>query len=146
MEVTAGAERGELLWTPSAESVERSNMTRYMRWLEAERGLRFDGDYGALWRWSVEEIEDFWASIWDFFEVRASTPYTEVLATREMPGANWFAGASLNYAEHLLRNKPGQRVAVLHASERRELEELTWGELRETVSRVAAGMRELGVG
>jgi acetoacetyl-CoA synthetase len=146
VEVTAGAERGELLWTPSAESVERSNLTRYMRWLEAERGLRFDGDYGALWRWSVEEIEDFWASIWDFFEVRASTPYTEVLATREMPGANWFAGASLNYAEHLLRNKPGQRVAVLHASERRELEELTWGELRETVSRVAAGMRELGVG
>ena len=146
MEVTAGAERGELLWTPSAESVERSNLTRYMRWLEAERGLRFDGDYGALWRWSVEEIEDFWASIWDFFEVRASTPYTEVLATREMPGAKWFAGASLNYAEHLLRNKPGQRVAVLHASERRELEELTWGELRETVSRVAAGMRELGVG
>jgi acetoacetyl-CoA synthetase len=146
VEVTAGAERGELLWTPSAESVERSNMTRYMRWLEAERGLSFDGDYHALWRWSVEEIEDFWASIWDFFEVRASSPYTDVLASRKMPGASWFAGASLNYAEHLLRNKPGQRVAVLHASERRELEALTWGELREQVSRVAAGMRELGVG
>jgi acetoacetyl-CoA synthetase len=146
VEVTAGAERGELLWTPSAQSVERSNMTRYMRWLSAERGLDFAGDYHALWRWSVEEVEDFWASIWEFFEVQSSTPYTEVLSERTMPGARWFAGANLNYAEHLLRNKPGQRVAVLHASERRALDTLTWGELREQVSRVAAGMRELGVG
>jgi acetoacetyl-CoA synthetase len=120
-------------------------MTRYTRWLESERGLRFGDDYAELWRWSVEEIEDFWASIWDFFEVRASAPYTEVLAERTMPGARWFEGASLNYAEHLLRGKPGERLAVLHASERRELDDLTWGELREQVSRVAAALRELGV-
>jgi acetoacetyl-CoA synthetase len=146
VEVTAGAERGELLWTPSAASVERSTMTRYMRWLESERGLAFDGDYQTLWRWSVDEVEDFWASIWDFFEVRSDTPYSQVLAERKMPGAQWFAGATLNYAEHLLRGKPGERVAVLHASERRDLDALTWGELREQVARAAAGLRELGVG
>jgi acetoacetyl-CoA synthetase len=146
VEVTAGAERGELLWTPSAESVERSTMTRYMRWLESDRDLAFDGDYHALWRWSVDEIEDFWASIWDFFGVRSQTPYAAVLAERKMPGAAWFTGATLNYAEHLLRGKPGERVAVLHASERRDLDALTWGELREQVARAAAGLRELGVG
>jgi acetoacetyl-CoA synthetase len=145
VEPTAERRRGELLWTPSAEVVERSNMTRYMRWLEAERGHGFDGDYGELWSWSVEELEDFWASIWDFFEVRSSTPFNQVLAERTMPGARWFEGAHLNYAEHLLRGKPGQRHAILHASERRGLDSLTWGELREQVSRVAAALRELGV-
>jgi acetoacetyl-CoA synthetase len=145
VESTAETRRGELLWTPSNESVERSNMTRYMRWLEAERGHGFNGDYGELWRWSVSELEDFWASIWDFFEVSASTPHSRVLAERTMPGARWFEGAQLNYAEHLLRGKPGQQLAILHGSERRELDSLTWGELREQVSRVAAALRELGV-
>jgi acetoacetyl-CoA synthetase len=146
VEPIAEAKRGELLWTPSPESVERSNMTRYARWLAAERGLDFKGDYDRLWRWSVEELEELWGSIWDFFEVNASTPYTEVLAERKMPGARWFDGAHLNYAEHLLRGKPRERPAILHASERRELDSLSWGELREQVSRVAAALRELGVG
>jgi acetoacetyl-CoA synthetase len=145
VEPTAEAKRGELLWTPSPESVERSNMTRYARWLSSERGFDFGGDYGQLRRWSVEELEEFWASIWDFFEVNPSTPYTEVLAERKMPGARWFDGAHLNYAEHLLRGKPRERPAILHASERRELDSLSWGELREQVSRVAAALRELGV-
>jgi acetoacetyl-CoA synthetase len=146
VEPTAEAKRGELLWTPSPESVERSNMTRYLRWLESKRGVHSNGDYGPLWRWSVEELEDFWASIWDFFEVNASTPYNVVLDERRMPGAHWFAGARLNYAEHLLRGKPRERPAILHASERRDLDSLSWGELREQVSRVAAALRELGVG
>jgi acetoacetyl-CoA synthetase len=146
VEPTAEAKRGELLWTPSPESVERSNMTRYARWLSSERGLDLNGDYRQLWRWSVEELEQFWASIWDFFEVNASKPYNEVLAERKMPGARWFDGAHLNYAEHLLRGKPRERPAILHASERRELDSLTWGELREQVSRVAAALREHGVG
>jgi acetoacetyl-CoA synthetase len=146
VEPTAAAKRGELLWTPSPESVERSNMSRYLRWLESERGVTSNGDYGRLWRWSVEDLEDFWASIWDFFEVNASTPYNEVLDERRMPGARWFDGARLNYAEHLLRGKPRERPAILHASERRDLDSLSWGELREQVSRVAAALRELGVG
>jgi acetoacetyl-CoA synthetase len=142
---TAEAKRGELLWTPSTQSVERSNLTRYMRWLEAERGLDFGGDYHALWRWSVDEVEDFWASIWDFFEVRASVGYQRVLSGHEMPGAKWFTGAELNYAENLLTRKPGGRTAILYASEQRTLDSLTWGELREQVARAAAGLRALGV-
>ncbi len=144
-ETEATAKRGELLWEPSAESVERSTMTRYMRWLADERGLEF-GDYESLWRWSASEIEDFWASIWEFFEVGASAPYSEVLRDHAMPGANWFPGALLSYPQHIFRNRNDADVAVRHASELRDLGELTWGELRDQVARAAAGLRELGVG
>ncbi|MGH2990562.1 MAG: AMP-binding protein, partial [Solirubrobacterales bacterium] len=142
---TAGsAERGELLWTPSGESVERATMTRYMRWLEAERGLSFDG-YPALWEWSVTELERFWASIWEFFDVGPPASDAEVLAERTMPGARWFGGAELNYAEHVFRGKRDDGVAVLGASELRELEELSWGDLRRQVAQLAAALRGLGV-
>jgi acetoacetyl-CoA synthetase len=144
-ETEATAKRGELLWEPSAESVERSTMTRYMRWLADERGLEF-GDYESLWRWSASEIEDFWASIWDFFEVEASAPYSEVLRDHAMPGADWFPGARLSYPQHIFRSRDDADVAVRHASELRELGELTWGELGDQVARVAAGLRELGIG
>ncbi|MGH2924951.1 MAG: AMP-binding protein, partial [Solirubrobacterales bacterium] len=140
----AGAGQGELLWEPSAESIERSTMTRYMRWLGAERGRSFD-DYASLWAWSVGELEEFWASIWDFFEVEASAPYSTVLAERTMPGARWFEGAELNFAEHVFRGKPDDEVAVLHASELRELGELRWGELRRQVAEVAAALHALDV-
>src|SRR6476620_5744969 len=119
-------------------------MTLYMRWLEAERG-RSVGDYQALWEWSVSELEEFWASIWDFFEVDASAPYSEVLSDRVMPGARWFGGAELSYAQHLFRGKRDADVALLDASELRPLGELRWGELRDQVARVAAGLRGLGV-
>jgi acetoacetyl-CoA synthetase len=119
-------------------------MTRYMRWLEAERGFAAE-DYGSLWQWSVTELDAFWASIWDFFEVSASGPYADVLPERTMPGARWFTGAKLNYAEHPFRGKRDDDVAVLHASELRDLDRLTWGELRDQVARTAAGLRELGV-
>jgi acetoacetyl-CoA synthetase len=138
------APRGELLWKPSPELVERSQMSAYSRWLEAERGLSLP-DYEALWRWSVTELEQFWGSIWDYFEVRSSAPYSDVLPERVMPGATWFPGTELNYAEHIFRDRTDSDVAVLHASELRELDELTWGELREQVAAVAAGLRALGV-
>ena len=144
-ETEATAKRGELLWEPSAESVERSTMTRYMRWLADERGLEF-GDYESLWRWSASEIEDFWGSIWDFFEVGASAPYSEVLRDHAMPGADWFPGTLLSYPQHIFRNRDDADVAVRHASELRELGEVTWGELGDQVARAAAGLRELGIG
>jgi len=137
--------RGELLWEPSAETIEGATITRYMRWLEAERGLRFDGEYAALWRWSVDELEDFWASIWDFFGVAASTKHERVLGSHEMPGAQWFGGARLNYTENLLGGHADDRVAIQSASELRPLASLTWGELRDQVARAAAGLRALGV-
>jgi acetoacetyl-CoA synthetase len=138
------ARPAEKLWEPSAELVERSRMTEYMRWLESERGLRFDG-YDELWRWSVEDLEGFWDSIWDFFGVRADGERGAVLSGREMPGAHWFPGTRLNYAEHVFAGKEGTETAILHASELRDLDELSWGELRAQVAAVAAGLRRLGV-
>ncbi len=134
----------EKLWEPSANLVERARMTEYMRWLATERGLELDG-YDDLWRWSVEDLEGFWSSIWDFFEVQADGGYDRVLSSREMPGAEWFAGARLNYAEHVFASKDDTEPAILHASELRELDQLSWGELRAQVAAVAAGLRGLGV-
>jgi acetoacetyl-CoA synthetase len=138
------------VWQPYAEDLERVDMTRFMRWAGERRGRPFSG-YDELWRWSVDEVEDFWASIWEFFKVRASQPYERVLDARRMPGAKWFEGAELNYAENMLTGlEPGGRdpaaVAVLHASELRPLQELTWGELSEQVASAAGGLRALGVG
>ncbi|HEX6781690.1 MAG TPA: acetoacetate--CoA ligase [Solirubrobacterales bacterium] len=135
---------GELLWEPSAELVERSRLTEFTRWLERERGLAFDG-YGELWQWSVDDLDAFWSAIWEFFEVRADGDPSPVLASREMPGASWFPDTRLNYAEHVFAGKDDGEAAILHASELRELGELTWGELRRQVAAVAAGLRCLGV-
>jgi acetoacetyl-CoA synthetase len=122
-------------------------MTRYLRWLETERGLSFGEDYHALWRWSTDDLEAFWASIWDFFEVRsdAEPAYERVLGDRSMPGARWFPGARVNYAEHAFRGKADDAPAIIAASERGENREIAWGELREEVGRIAAGLRGLGV-
>jgi len=134
----------EKLWEPPAELVERARMTEYMRWLAAERGLEFDG-YDDLWRWSVTDLDGFWSSIWDFFEVQADGGYDRVLSSHEMPGAEWFAGTRLNYAEHAFAGKDDAEPAILHASELRDLDELSWGELRAQVAALAAGLRELGI-
>ncbi len=138
------AHPAEKLWDPPAELVERARMTEFMRWLERERDLSFDG-YHALWRWSVDDLEAFWAAIWDFFDVQADGARDRALASREMPGAEWFPGASLNYAEHVFAGKDDAEPAILHASELRELDELSWGDLRAQVAAVAAGLRGLGV-
>ena len=132
------------LWQPTPEMVEASRLTEYMRWLEAERRLAF-GDYEELWAWSTEEPDAFWASLWDFFEIQADGDPTSVFASREMPGAEWFPNTTLNYAEHIFRGKDDAEPAIFHASELRDLGELTWGELRRQVAAVAAGLRGLGV-
>ena len=143
------ATEGTLLWEPSEEFKENTNIARYMRWLEEEKGLSFD-DYGELWEWSVTELEEFWASMWEYFDVKASKPYEKVLASRQMPGAEtqWFVGAELNYAEHVFRNAADRpdEPAVLYRSELRSLGEVTWRELEEKVGALAAGLKELGVG
>lgn len=136
----------EILWRPAAGAVGRSALGRYIRWLREERGLQFT-DYQTLWAWSVEHLSDFWASIWEFFDLRAHTPYRNVLESSEMPGAEWFPSATLNWAEHALRRGNGEDAAILYASEQgTHVQEMTWGELRELTGRVAAGLRRLGVG
>jgi acetoacetyl-CoA synthetase len=131
-------------------------MTRFMRWVAEREGRKLE-EYEQLRQWSVQELERFWAAIWEFCGVRASRPYERVLSSRQMPGARWFEGAELNYAQNMLARGreggpggPGGRdpnqVAVLHASELRPLRELTWGELSAQVAAVAGGLRALGVG
>jgi len=137
--------QGELLWRPSPEWTDRTTITRYQRWLAERRGLEFDG-YDQLWRWSVGNLEAFWSSIVDFCEVRFSTPPSAVLGKRSMPGAEWFPGARLSYAEHIFRGKQPDAAALHHASEIRELGEWSWAQLRSQVAGIAAGLRELGVG
>ena len=134
-----------VLWTPTPEQVEQATLTRYTRWLEAREGRTFE-TYADLWRWSIDDVEAFWASIWEFFDVRASQPYERVLGRREMPGAEWFPGATLNYAEHVFRGKDDAAVALRHAAEERPLQAMTWGELRALTARIAAGLRAQGVG
>jgi acetoacetyl-CoA synthetase len=134
----------EKLWEPPTELVERSRLREFMRWLEAERGLGF-ATYDELWRWSTSDLEAFWTAIWDFFGVEADGELERALSSREMPGAKWFTGARLNYAEHVFAGKDEGETAILHASELRELSELTWGSLRVQVAAAAAGLRALGV-
>jgi acetoacetyl-CoA synthetase len=121
-------------------------MKRFMDWAGARRGRPFAG-YDELWRWSVDDLEGFWAGIWEFCGVRASKPYERVLGSHEMPGTRWFEGSELNYAENLLAHGEGREdeVAVLHCSELRELAQITRGEMAAQVAAVAGGLRALGV-
>jgi acetoacetyl-CoA synthetase len=138
---------GELLWTPPADALATSRVGDFMRYLERTRGLVF-ADYARLWQWSVDDLPGFWSAVWDYFEVVAHTPPAGVLADAGMPGARWFEGATLNYAEHVLRmpGLAGDDPVVLAYSQSRPPVTLTADELREQVRRVRAGLRRLGIG
>jgi acetoacetyl-CoA synthetase len=140
------SEYGEILWSPPSPRDESTQIARYLRWLARERDLDF-ADYWELHSWSVGDLEGFWGSLWDFFEVRASVPYERVLRSRVMPGAQWFEGARLNYAEHMLGGPDDTgTVAVLARSQTRGPFELTFGDLREQVAAARTGLQRLGVG
>jgi acetoacetyl-CoA synthetase len=131
------AGEGRVLWEPSEELLAGSKLALYMR----ERGV---SEYEDLWRWSVDDLDGFWGSIWERYEVGPAPE--RALAAAEMPGARWFPGTQLNYAEHLFRGTGGAAPALVHASESRELAEVSWGSLADQVARCAAGLRRLGVG
>jgi len=136
---------GDVLWSPPADALERTRMGRFLTRVNAERGLDLK-DYDDLHRWSVTDLEGFWESIAQFFDVRFHAPYERVLAERKMPGAVWFPGARLNYVEHLLgTDEDTDTVAIVARSQTRDDIELTFGELRERVARCRAGLQRLGV-
>ncbi|MFJ3779998.1 acetoacetate--CoA ligase [Streptomyces sp. NPDC090075] len=124
-----------------------SRIEQYTTWLRDRRGLHF-GDYDSLHRWSVEDLAGFWSSIWEFADVRAARPYDAVLTGEEMPGAAWFAGAELNYAEHAVRYAATEphAPAVIGFSQTREQIQLSWADLADQVARARAALRRLGVG
>lgn len=139
-EITEGA----ILWEPSESDKKDANLTHYKQWLEMERGLTF-GSFYELWSWSVDELESFWGSIWNYFDIRASREYSSILEARKMPGARWFPGAELNYAEHIFRNMNEKRPAIIYKSESGLLQELSWSDLYNQTIAVARVLRELGV-
>ena len=140
----------ELLRTPADDVLTSSEIGRFLGWL-GNHGHPGFADYEQLHDWSVTDLAGFWAAIWEFFQVRSHTPYEAVLGSREMPGAQWFPGATLNYAEHAVGlledvDADGETVAVLAYSQTRGPVQLTWGQLRNQVARARTGLQRLGVG
>ena len=136
---------GEILWRPPADVLTSSAMGRYLTWLEQARGLSFGAGYDALWRWSVADLAGFWGSLADYMGVRFHDQPATVLAEARMPGAQWFPGATLNFAEHALAGPPEATVLVAR-SETRPRVELTRGGLRARVASLRAALLGLGVG
>jgi len=136
-----------VLREPAPDVRDSSRIGQYLRWLEHRRGLVFD-NYRALHRWSIDDLEGFWSSVWEFAGVRAGAPPTTVLTEITMPGAKWFPGAALNYAEHATRptGVDPAAPAIIGVSQTRDRLQLTWTELADQVSRARRGLRRLGVG
>ncbi|GAA1331113.1 acetoacetate--CoA ligase [Saccharothrix algeriensis] len=141
---TAAGE-AELLWRPDPDRVAGSRMAEFRTWLSTRKGLDF-ADYPELWEWSVTELEAFWGAVAEFFEVAFHSAPAAVLTERVMPGAEWFPGATLNYAEHALRRGGDDDPAVVFHREDGLTAELTYAELRRRVAAVRAGLESLGVG
>ena len=144
MEPQRQVREGDLLWTPGPDRVGSANVTAFIRWLARERGRGFDG-YHALWRWSVTDLDGFWQAVWDYCGIEASAPPTAVLGRRTMPGADWFPGARLNYAQHVLRRERAGQDALFYQSETTPLAALPWPDLANGVRVLATRLRAMGV-
>ncbi|HYB67445.1 MAG TPA: acetoacetate--CoA ligase [Candidatus Acidoferrales bacterium] len=135
---------GQLLWTPSRERVNRSNMLAFIKFVNERYGIRLES-YRELHKWSVQAIPDFWAAMWEYSGVISSRGYDQVVDDiTKFPGAKWFVGARLNFAENLLRHRD-ERVAFVFRGEERKTEEVTYAALYDRVARLAFSLREMGV-
>jgi acetoacetyl-CoA synthetase len=133
------------LWLPPEERKRDANITRFMQEINTRHGLNLQS-YPELYQWSIEYIPDFWAAMWDFAEIRASQPFDQVIEDlRKFPGANWFPGARLNFAENLLRYRDDQ-LAFIFQGETQISKHMTYTELYDAVARLATSLREVGVG
>ncbi|WP_230411888.1 acetoacetate--CoA ligase [Denitromonas iodatirespirans] len=137
-------QEGKLLWTPRPEQVESANITAFCRWLEHTQGQHLP-DYASLWRWSTTDVDGFWQALWDYFDIEASTPPSAVRGRRTMPGTQWFPGARLNYAQHVLRGAQRGGDALLSMSETQPLRALPWETLAQQVRGLATELRAMGV-
>lgn len=125
---------------------ETSRIGAFARMAEERSGRDLVGDYDALWRWSVEDVDAFWHAVWDFFGLPALSDDQQVLATERMPGATWFPGVRLNFAAEVLRDRDPDAEALVELAEDGSTTSITWGDLGRRVASVASGLRELGVG
>ena len=134
----------KLLWEPSEEQIKTSNMYRFMQVVNDKYNQAFN-DYASLYDWSIEKIPDFWATLWEFADIIAAKPYDQVIDDgSKMPGARWFSGARLNFAENLLRYRDN-RSALIFKGEAQESIKITYAELYDEVARLAKSLREAGV-
>lgn len=138
-------EQPRQLWAPSPDFIQQSRLYHYQRWLEENRNLTFP-DYQSLWQWSVDQPAAFWASLWAYFDIIAHTPYEKVMTNAPMPDTAWFTGSTLNYAEHIFRNKHASHPALLTQSETRPLTAVSWAQLEDRVAAFSAYLRAQGVG
>src|SRR5215212_3925921 len=133
------------LWTPSQSRKDQANMTRFMKNINAQKNLSLQ-TYPELYQWSIENIPDFWAALWDFAEVKASKHYDQVIDDlKKFPGAKWFPGARLNFSENLLRYRD-DRLAFIFRGETQTVRRMTYAELYDAIARLAYSLRESGVG
>jgi len=134
----------QALWQPSAEQIDNSHMRRFQQQLESNLNLSF-GDYEQLHRWSIDSPEQFWEQLWHYTDIRSSQPYTSVLKHGDrFPGAQWFEGAKLNFAENLLRNR-SDKTAIVARLENGARRTLSYRELYTQVAQLAAALRSSGV-
>jgi acetoacetyl-CoA synthetase len=136
--------QGSLLWEPTPHDIESANLTHYMRWLAANKQRHFT-DYDALWQWSVDHIGEFWESLWDYFGLRYSQKWQTPLAQETMPGADWFPGARLNYAENIFAHMTDERPCLLYKAEGQPLIPYSWAAIYDQTNRLAHTLRSLGV-
>src|SRR5690349_15966427 len=133
LETCLDADSGQGRPTRTMASSRTSQMARYRHWLRDQRGLHFE-NYEELRQWSVRDIDAFWQSIWDYFELQSPTPHHAVLAQRKMPGAVWFPGATVNYARQVLRHVEAADAAgmpaIVSCGEDGVLKETSWPDLR----------------
>ena len=132
------------VWTPSQKQIDRSQMTKFMKYVNLSRHLSLN-NYDDLYSWSIQDIPSFWETVWKFCEVKYSTPYSEIVDdTSKMPGAKWFTGSQLNYAENLLRFKDS-KPAIIFKGENQNFSILTYHDLNEEVKKVAYALRNMGI-
>lgn len=135
----------KVLWKASKQEIENSNLHHFMQWLKNEKGLSFK-DYQELWQWSIDKDSDFWQSIWDYFDVQSFHPYNEVKSNDPMPKTRWFEGATLNYAEHIFRNKTPERSALIFSSETQtEPISISWREFEDQTAALQSFFKQKGI-
>lgn len=135
---------GALLWEPTLQQIESAGVSQFIKWLEKEKNLVLTTQ-NELWKWSVEELESFWESVWNYCNVISHAPYEQVLESRKMPGAKWFTGSKINYAEHVFQNFNSNKSALIFQSEFTPKTEISWDELKEKTGYVANSLKKLGV-
>lgn len=134
----------KLLWQPSPESIRQSNLTKFINWQKAKKSRHFP-DYNQLWKWSTDNIDEFWSNIWEYFNILADGTPQKVTEGEEMPDIKWFEGTRVNYCEHIFRQQNDEYPAIIYASEQQPVQSIEWKELRQQVASFATFLKNQGV-